>query len=328
MVTKRPFGVTEDGIEVTAYTIANERGISVTVLDYGATLQSVILPYKNGTVDVVLGYDTIEGYERNDGYLGATIGRYAGRIPDSILRIGEDTFPITANEGVHHLHGGRNGLDRRVWKTGVAHGYHVQFHTVLHDGEDGYPGNIRFTAAYSLSSNQLRITYFCTSDRTTAWNPTNHTYWNLNGHDAGDSRSHRLEIPAARFVPVDTDRIPTGGEADVANTPFDFRNLREIGAAYDHSFVLFPGLIRLFGTRGIGMEVRTSCRAVQLYNAEFLSARKGKGGARYGPFGAVCLETEGRQAQRGMPIPAENVLFPDHFPNARWTQFTFLYGEQ
>ena len=330
MVTKKPFGVTKDGTDVTAYTITNGRGIAVTVLDYGATLQSVVLPHKGERIDIVLGYDTIGEYEQNDGYLGASIGRFAGRIPDSILRIGDRSCPVVANEGKNQLHGGRIGFDKRVWETVYAADKTVRFCLNSADGEEGYPGSMQIHAAYTLRGNTLEIDYLGTgtpNGPAIAWNPTNHAYWNLNGHDAGDARKHLLEIPADRYVPVGPDMIPTGGEADVTDTCFDFRTLREIGDTYDHSFVLSGSPIRLWGNRGIGMEILTNCTAVQFYNTKFLGSRGGKGGAHYEPYGAVCLETEGRQTLRGMPIAEENILARSRVSHERITKYRFITGE-
>lgn len=330
MVTKTPFGETKNGIPVSAYTITNELGIAVTVLDYGATLQSVVLPHKGERIDVVLGYDTIEEYESNDGYLGASIGRFAGRIPDALLRIHDEVFPVTANEGQNQLHGGRIGFDKRVWETVYAAGKTVRFCLDSADGDEGYPGSMLIHATYTLRGNTLEIDYLGTpvpSRPSIAWNPTNHAYWNLNGHDAGDARKHLLEIPADRYVPVGPDMIPLDGEADVADTCFDFRTLREIGGTYDNSFVLSDSPIRLWGNRGIGMEIRTNCTAVQFYNTKFLGSRGGKGGAKYGPYGAVCLETEGRQTLRGMPIAEENILARNRVSHERITRFRFIIRE-
>ena len=326
MVTKRHFGVTKNGEAVYAYMIENDRGISVTVLDYGATLQSVLLPHKGNRVDVVLGYDTIGAYENNDAYLGASIGRCAGRIPDSVLRIGTDVFPLSKNEGNNHLHGGFSGFDKRVWSAEII-GDSVRFTLRSPDGEEGYPGTLLCSAAFTLSETTLSIRYCGESDRKTGWNPTNHAYWNLNGHDAGDARGHFLELPASRYLPVGGDMLPTGGEADVTGTDFDFRTLRMIGGCFDHSFVLSPGPIRLFGAFGIGMEIETNCRAVQLYTSNFLTPRTGKGGVSYGLYGAVCLETEGRQAMPDQPIAAENVLQPGKAPTPRETKYRFIIKE-
>ena len=326
MVSTKPFGLTKNGIPVTAYTITDERGIAVTVLDYGATLQSVVLPHKGERVDIVLGYDTIGEYEQNDGYLGASVGRFAGRIPDSMLRLGGDVFPVTANEGKNQLHGGVIGFDKRVWRAEEITQDSVTFSLRSEDGDEGFPGSVTFFAAYVLRDDSLEIVYRGVSDRVTAWNPTNHAYWNLNGHDAGDARQHRLEIPADRYVPVGDDMIALGGESDVSGTRFDFRNLKEIGDFYDHSFVLSGNPIRLFGSRGIGMEVRTDCKAVQFYNAKHLGERKGKDGAVYLPFGAVCLETEGRQTMRNLPVAEENVLSAG-VPCVRMSEFRFIFEE-
>ena len=323
MVTKQPFGRTKDGADVFAYTIGSDRGIAVTVLDFGATLQSVVLPHRGGSVDVLLGYDTVREYEENDVYLGVSVGRFAGRIPDSLLKIGSDVFPVTANEGKNQLHGGVVGFDKRIWHA-EAGDNSVTFSLASRDGEEGYPGNLRCTAAYTLEGDVLTIVYSGESDRTTAWNPTNHAYWNLNGHDAGDTRTHALLIPADRYVPVGPDMIASEGEADVSGTKFDFRTMREIKETYDHSFVLSGGPIRLRGTIGIGVEIETNCKAVQFYNAKYLSERKGKRGAVYRPFGAVCLETEGRQTQRNESVCEENILYANE-PKAHTTRIRFLF---
>ncbi len=309
MVTKKPFGVTKNGIDVFAYTIRCDRGIAVTVLDYGATLQSVVLDQNGEAVDILLGYDTIEEYEQNDSYLGASVGRFAGRIPDAVLRIGEHVFPVTANEGNNQLHGGKIGFDKRVWNAETGD-HSVTFSLFSADGEEGFPGAMRCTASFVLENDVLTIAYSGESDAVTAWNPTNHGYWNLDGHGSGDTRSHRLEIPADRYVPVGSDMIPLAEEEDVSGTRFDFRSMRPIESAYDNSFVMNGNPIRLIGNRGIGLEITTDCAAVQLYNAKFLPKGRGKNQKRYGPFGAVCLETEGRQTLKNSPVAEENVLYP------------------
>ena len=325
MVTKRHFGVTKNGEAVYAYMIENDRGISVTVLDYGATLQSVVLPHKGECIDIALGYDSVAAYEQGSCYLGASIGRFAGRIPDAMLRIGGKTYPLSVNEHANQLHGGKIGFDRRVWYA-VTGEDTVLFSLRSEDGDEGYPGSLQITARFTLKDDMLSIVYTGLSDRTTAWNPTNHAYWNLNGHDAGDARSHRLLLPADQFVPVGPDMIPTGGEEDVSDTRFDFRSMREIGGAYDHSFVLSGGAIQLRGNCGIGLEITTDCPAVQFYNAEYLGEQIGKGGARYRPFGAICLETQGRQTMRGASVYDENRLYPGA-ERKRTTQYRFIFGE-
>lgn len=325
MVTNRQFGTTKNGEAVTAYTITNERGISVTVLNYGATLQSVVLPHRGEHVDIVLGYDTIEEYEQNDGYLGASIGRFAGRIPDAVLQIFTEGYPVTANEGKNQLHGGLIGFDKQIWdaETGMDS---VTFYLMSPNGDEGFPGTMRISAEYALINDALRLTYTGIAARITAWNPTNHAYWNLNGHDAGDARSHMLEIPADRYMPVRADMTPTNGLRNVKESRYDFRTLRTIGGVYDHCFELNGNPIRLIGERGIGMEITTDCKAVQFYTAKYLGERRGKGGALYGPFGAVCLETQGRQTRRNRPIEEENLLWRD-LPKKRITTYRFIETE-
>lgn len=325
MVTKRLFGRSLYRKNVYAYTIANDRGFAVTVLDYGATLQSVIVPNGGSPVDILLGFDTLRDYQRGDSYLGASVGRFAGRIPDAMLRIDRHAFPVTANEGKNQLHGGRVGFDRRVWDAEMGDDA-VTFSLRSPDGEEGFPGTLVCSATYALSGDTLTLTYRGKSDRTTAWNPTNHGYWNLNGHDAGDTRAHMLEIPARLYVPVGADMIPTGGEADVSGTRFDFRMMRRIDGTYDNCFVLCGSPIRLTGERGIGLEIETDCTAVQFYNAKFLPACRGKGGVQYGSFGAVCLETEGRQTLRDTPVYEENILRPG-VEKTHTTRFRFVCKE-
>lgn len=324
MISKKPFGVTKNGSPVFSYTLENGQ-ISLTVLDYGATLQSLVLQKSSGKTDVVLGYDTIADYERNDGYLGASIGRFAGRIPDAILNIEGSLFPVTANEGCNQLHGGSTGFDKRIWNAETGADF-VTFSLISQNNEEGFPGTLLCSITYMLKNNIVTLICRGKSDHVTAWNPTNHAYWNLDGHDAGDTRLQQLEIPADFYIPVGSDMIPVNAETDVSGTRFDFRKLREIGGEYDHSFVLSDGPIRLFGTKGIGMEITTDCKAVQFYNAKFLGDRIGKGDAHYGPFGAVCLETEGRQTQRGGSVYPENIL-EKNIEKTHITEFRFITKE-
>ena len=233
---------------------------------------------------------------------------------------------LTVNRPPDHIHGGTEGFDKKIWDIVECDDTHVELRYISEDGEEGYPGTVLCTAVYSLDGDTLSITYRGKTDRTTGWNPTNHAYWNLNGHGSGDARTHRLQIPADRFIPVGSDMLPTDGEADVSGTRFDFRSMRTIDGTYDHSFVLSDSTIRLFGNRGIGMEITTNCTAVQLYTANFLTPRMGKGGADYGPYGAICPEAEGRQAFKNAPIPEESVLCPCT-ELSRTTAFRFITKE-
>ena len=322
MVTQSVFGITQSGKTVHAYRLKNQHGLAVTVLDYGCTLQSVCVPHAGTCIDVCLGYDTIEEYEQNDGNMGAVIGRYAGRIPDSVLTLGEKRYPLFANDGKNHLHGGKIGFDRHVFAGEVSENS-VRFTYVSPDGEEGYPAALSVSVTYLLTEdNELRMTLSAVSDGLTVWNPTNHAYWNLNGQGSGSALEHVLTIPASRFVPVDQKLIPLSESAPVEGTPFDFRSPRVLkegfaspviadGNGYDHSFLLDGNPITLCGNRGISMQIETDCRAVQLYTANFLGERRGKNGTVYLPHTAICLETESRQLMRHAPIPEESVVTPN-----------------
>lgn len=335
MVEKQIFGVTKEGKTVGVYRIINRHGLSVALLDYGCTLQSVVIPHRGKRVDVCLGYDTIREYEQNDGYLGAVIGRYAGRIPGGVLRLGDRSYPLFQNDGDNHLHGGRIGFDQKIFHaettdSSVCFNYHSP------DGEEGYPASLSIFVTYELSEDDvLKISFRGCADGVTVWNPTSHAYWNLNGHQSGSALSHRLRIPADRYVPVGKDLIPSDGERDVSGTPFDFLDSKPISEGfkspcirdangYDHSFVLSGHTIELDGINGIRMQIITDSKAVQLYTANYLSERIGKGNAVYRPHDAVCLETEARQIRRNGLIPDESMLAANT-PKEHTTAFRFLY---
>lgn len=335
MIRESVFGVTQRGQIVHSYRISNGNGMSVTVLDYGCTLQSVVLSHRGKSIDICLGYDTIQEYEQNDGYLGAIIGRYAGRIPDGILPLGNRLFRLYRNDGENHLHGGRVGFDKAVFRTETTDSS-VTLYYDSDDGEEGYPSALSVSVTYQLSDDDI-LSVICRgiSDGLTAWNPTSHAYWNLNGHSSGSVLSHKLQIAADRFVPVDSALIPIDCEHDVSGTPFDFRKTRLISDGfkdqyilerngYDHSFVLSDGKIEFIGENGIRMLMLTDCRAVQMYTSNFLSERNGKDGAIYHPHDAICLETESRQLFRNQPLPEESVLQPNQ-PKQHTTTFRFIY---
>lgn len=181
-VTKYSFGVTRAGAPVTAYRMENKTGASVTVLDYGATVQSLCVPDRTGRlVDVVLGYDTIGEYEENDGFLGATVGRVCNRIGGASFSLSGKTYSLAKTIGAHHLHGGVRGFDKYIWLAEpVAES--LRFSRLSPDGEEGYPGNLTVTVTFRLTEdNCLVVTYDGDTDRDTIVNLTNHSYFNLNG---------------------------------------------------------------------------------------------------------------------------------------------------
>ena len=300
------FGSLRDGTPVTAARIENSHGCAAVILDYGATVQSLLIPGAGGVpVDVVLGYDTAAEYERGGCYLGATIGRVGNRIGSAQFSLNGETFLLAKNDGGNHLHGGTKGFDKRMWRMTEQAGSLV-CERLSPDGEEGYPGNLSVRVTFTLTeSNALRIQYDADTDKDTLVNLTNHSYFNLNG--GGSILEHRLQINAERFCENDEGCLPTGKLLNVEGTPFDFRaekmidtdlrtdhiQLRRFGG-YDHNYVLSGAHAALLtGDRsGIRMTAETDLPGMQLYTANALTEQTGKAGKAMGPHGAVCLETQ------------------------------------
>lgn len=233
--TSASFGHTADGQDVQIVTLTNSHGMRARVMSYGASLQSLLVPDRNGKLaDVVLGYDTLQGYLDRRQYFGATVGRYANRIAHGKFTLDGKTYSLTLNDGPNSLHGGTKGFDQRVWKVlDVKAGPtpSVTMEYVSPDGDQGYPGTLTVKATYTLSDdNQLKVSYVATTDKPTIVNVSNHTYWNLAGEGSGTVMDQELMIPGDAITPVsDAAAIPTGDIATVAGTPYDFRNAKPIG---------------------------------------------------------------------------------------------------
>jgi len=307
MIAEEIFGTTARGETARRFTLAAGR-LRAQVTDHGAALLSLRVPDRNGApVEVCLGYDTLEEYEAGRDYLGATVGRCANRIAQGRLTLGGRTYPLAQNDRGNHLHGGIRGFDRYVWQA-EADGDTLRLMRVSPDGEEGYPGALTVCAEYELTEEALHLRYRAATDRDTAVNLTNHTYFNLNG--GGTVLGHTLRLWAERYLPCDEACLCTGELREVAGTPFDFRSPRALGeridtpdgqlrraGGYDHCFALSGGGLRpaavLAGERsGIVLTVETSEPGVQLYTANALARGRGRGGAAYGPRAGVCLETQ------------------------------------
>lgn len=302
-VDKFPFGALADGTAVTAFRIS--RGaMSAVVLDYGATLQSLVVPGRTGAVDIVLGYENAGEYERREGNTGGTVGRYANRIGGGEFELNGRRYVLARNSGPNHLHGGLRGFDRRMWSAEAGDDY-VRFSRLSPGGEEGYPGNLRVAVTYTLTRRGLLIAYDAVSDADTVISLTNHSYFNLAG--GGTALAHELRINADSFTENDENCLPTGRLIPVAGTPFDFRAAkpvgRDIGAddaqlvighGYDHNFALSGrDAAELYSPEsGVAMRITTDMPGVQLYTANFLERIPGKRGALMEPHGAVCLETQ------------------------------------
>jgi aldose 1-epimerase len=307
-ITHRSFGVTQRGEPVTCWRLCAENGSWAEFLDYGCTLYSLVVHSRSGApVDVVLGYDTAAAYERSDGCMGATPGRCANRIGGAAFTLNGVTYPLAANDGKNHLHGGTRGFSKYVWTVEEAEGG-LRFSHLSPDGDEGYPGTLRASVLARWSDSQeLELTYRAECDRDTVVNLTNHSYFNLNGH--GDILGHRLSIAADFFTENDDACLPTGRILPVDGTPLDFRQAKEIGrdidsddpcvrkaGGYDVNLALRgtePAAELYAPESGIRMALSTDQPGLQLYSANSLSERAGKSGARYMPRSALCLETQG-----------------------------------
>ena len=311
-VAKQLFGRIRDAPEVSLYTLMNHSGITLKVTNFGCRITSLLVPDKNGKcADVVLGFDSLSGYQGNNPYFGAVVGRYGNRIAKGKFEIDGNQYTLAQNNGVNHLHGGLKGFDKVVWQaedftTGNSVG--LKLHYLSKDGEEGYPGNLSIDITYTLTDdNQLIFGYKATSDKATPINLTQHSYFNLAG--AGDIKAHELMIAASKYTVVDSTLIPTGELRDVKGTPYDFTTVKAIGKdliatggnpiGYDHNFVLTTkGLLDMAvrvvePVSGRIMEVYTDQPGIQFYTGNFLDGTNtGKHGAVYNQYAALCLETQ------------------------------------
>ncbi|MDN6640622.1 MAG: galactose mutarotase [Tetragenococcus sp.] len=308
------FGVAKDGQEVFLYTFENDKRMKMTVSNMGAVLTNLWVPDKDGVLrDVVLGYDTVLAYENNvDTHFGATIGRSANRIENAEFKLQGKKYKLAKNDSENNLHSGPNGYQLRVWKVKKIEEENrsITFSLVSSDGDQGYPGELHLDVTYQLQEDAVVITYDAASNEDTIFNPTNHSYFNLNGHESGDILDHNLQLEADSFTPIkDSHSIPTGEVSSVENTPMDFRLEKKIGKdieekydqlvyaqGYDHNFVLNEGIekfAQLTGDQsGIVMEAGTNLPGVQIYTGNFLDNVLGKGGVAYLFRAGVCLETQ------------------------------------
>jgi aldose 1-epimerase len=312
-VTKAPFG-TADGQPVELYTLKNAKGVTVKVMSYGTIVTELLVPDKEGKpADVALGFDTLEGYLGGHPYFGATVGRYANRIAKGKFVLDGTEYTLATNNGPNHLHGGKKGFDKVVWKAEVlpSRTPAVKFSYRSPDGEEGYPGNLDVTCTYTLTNeNELRIDFTATTDKPTIVNLAHHGYFNLAGHAAGDILGHELMIAGDHYTATDDTLIPTGEIKPVKGTPFDFTQPTAIGAriamaggnpvGYDLNYVLravepppFPAARVREPKSGRVMEVLTTEPGIQFYSGNFLDGtNKGKGGAVYQKHAGFCLEAQ------------------------------------
>jgi len=298
-ITSRPFGKLADGRAVTCWMMDNGL-VQAEVLDYGATIRALVVD----GVDVVLGYDTIEEYVANDGYLGATIGRVGNRIKGGKFELNGKTYQLALNDGENHLHGGNEGFNAKIWSVEQAENGLV-FSYASPNGEENYPGTLQVKVTMTLEGKAIQLHYWATTDADTIINLTNHTYFNLEGK--GDILDHVVRLGADRFCAGDAGCLPTGELTSVQGTAMDFLTPHLIGeridanedcvklsGGYDSNFIISEEVAAVVTApnSGITMTVTTTEPGVQFYSGNFMKFRKGKGGVNYHRRYGFCLETQ------------------------------------
>lgn len=310
-VEKTEFGKTADGDQVTLFTLKNQNGTVLKMIDYGAIVTAFEVKDKNGKIDnITNGFDNLKSYLAGHPYFGATVGRYGNRIALGKFTLDGQTYSLATNNAPNHLHGGDKGFDKQMWKVTEVNdgkGAGLKFSRVSTDGEEGYPGNLSVEVVYHLGhDDSLTINYTATTDKATPLNLTNHCYWNLSGAGNGTIRDHHLMLAAARYLAVDDTAIPTG-IVPVKGTSYDFTSMKRIGDdidktpgdpnGFDHCFALDSqdGSLTLAAKvkdpkSGRVMEVHTTEPGIQFYTGNFMDGTSASGG--FARNSAFCLETQ------------------------------------
>ena len=311
MSTEKTVWGSFDGKECYLITLKN-KDMTAKLTNYGGALVNLFVPDKNGKAeDVILGYDTLEGYLNGTSCQGALIGRYANRIGGAKFTLNGTEYKLAGNDNVvNHLHGGNVGFNKKVWtvkEVGEKENPYVVFSYTSVDGEENYPGTVVLEVTYTLTEDALEINYMAVSDKDTIMNFTNHTYFNLAGFGADKILNHVATIYADKYTPVDNLLIPTGEIADVAGTPFDFTSPKRIGedmdtgrlpGGYDHNYILGETIEMRKAAEvyepdsGRVMTTYTDKPAIQFYIGGGLSGETGKQGTIIGKNQGFCLESQ------------------------------------
>lgn len=313
-----------DGKTVWLYHLDNGKGMTVSLSNFGATVQSLFVPSKKGVLDISLGYNDLESYISDGNYFGATVGRYANRIAKGKFSIDNNEYTLFCNNGENTLHGGKKGLNKVLWNSFSeyeSNGPSVVFEYLSVDGEEGYPGNVNFRVVYTLTTdNELKIVATASTDEKTVINISHHSYFNLNGEGVGTNETHLMKIFADYYTPIDETLIPTGEIASVTGTPFDFRIAKPVGqdinaddvqiqrgagpkkmGGYDHNWVIndYDGktirpMCEVYEpSTGIELVVLSQQPGMQFYSGNFLdSSVVGKNDHLYSHRGTIILEPQ------------------------------------
>ena len=333
-VKEQVFGTTFQNKKVETYEIKNANGMKMNVTNFGARVTHLWVADKDGNlVDVVLGFDTLDGYtESSEKYFGAAIGRYGNRIANGKFTLDGQEYTLPINNNGQTLHGGPGGLDYVIWDVEKSGANELIFTYTSADGEEGFPGELKVKMRYTLTDdNEFKVTYEAETDKATPVNLTHHSFFNLNGAGNGNVLEHTLQLNASKYTPVNEVLIPTGEIPTVKGTPFDFTTATKIGdridqdneqlkfgGGYDHNWVLdktgnelTQAAIISSPKTGIEMEVWTTEPAIQFYSGNFLDGTiAGKGGKVYEMRSAFCLETQHYPDSPNQPNFPSTVLKP------------------
>lgn len=326
---KKSFGTLSNGQQTNLYTISCGK-CSAQISDYGATLVRLYAPDRQGNVaDVILGYGDAKGYEEGTTFQGAIVGRSANRIAGAAFVLNGTTHTLPANEGQNNLHSGPDFYSKRMWTVEEVTENSIRLYLFSPNGDQGYPGNAHIWVTYTVENNGLKIAYDATCDMDTVFNLTNHSYFNLAGHDRPEAAmAQELILPARVYTVADAQSIPTGEERGVEGTPMDFRAPKAIGldieqdyealnlqGGFDHNFEVFtdPCAILTDPASGRSMAVSTDCPGIQFYAGNFIVNEKGKDGVTYTKRTGICLETQ---------------YYPNSINEPKWAQPVTRAGEK
>ncbi len=347
-IQKQHWGALESGAAIDLYTIRNANGIEARITNFGGRLVSLKTPDRRGEFgDIVLGFDTLEGYLQRNPYFGALVGRYANRIAHGEFQLNGTKYTLARNNGENSLHGGWRGFDKVVWnarEVDSPQGHALELNYLSKDGEEGYPGNLQVTVRYTLNNaNELQLDYQATTDKDTVLNLTNHSYFDLSGNETGEVVDSIVTINADRFTPVNAHLIPTGELRPVEGTPFDFRKPTKVaariddrdeqlafGQGYDHNYVLNRNgrtatlaAVAHDTHSGRVLEVLTTQPGMQFYTGNHLDGSvTGKDGVAYRVRSGMCFETQHFPDSPNQPeFPSTELRRGEHYQDT--TVFRF-----
>ena len=313
-IEKCSFGRTTDGRAAELYTMKNKNGMEVSISTFGGAVQKILIPTKKGNIDVVLGYDDVSGYEKQDTYIGSLIGRVGNRIAKGRFILNGKEYKLYINNGNNHLHGGKVGFDKKIWTTQAENDNEIKLSYISQDGEEGYPGELSVCVSYKLvGCNTLIIDYRAHTTKDTLCNLTNHSYFNLSGYASGNVGEQTVQLFAKEYTSADRESIPHGEILPVKGTPLDLREAKPMKAGwdadfetikdaggYDHNFVVpeYNGNLKKIAKAhsdktGISMTVFTTLPGFQFYTGNYLDPKvKGKNNTPLERRSGYCFESQ------------------------------------